>query len=552
MIENAILLYYQAINDGSVVVGKWIRDWYAYIVRGLEEKRFKLDLKKASRAVRFIERYCHHHEGPLAPGRIKLELWQRAMISVIFGIVDGDGHRQFREAYIVIARKNGKTLLASAIAAYMLYMDGEYGARVYFCAPRLEQARLCYDALYQMITKEPDMASGTKRRRSDLYYADSNSSAAPLAFSFRKSDGLNPTLVVCDENSSWPGEQGLKQYEVFKSAQGARKQPLILSISTAGYVNDGIYDELMRRSTAVINGSSKETRLAPFIYMIDDPDKWNDISELQKSNPNLGVSTSVDYLLEEINVAEGSISKRMEFKTKYANLKQNSSAAWVEMETLNRCRGEHLDPEQFRGCYCVGGIDLSLTTDLTAACIIVYKNGRYNVLTHFWLPSASIDDSAIEDALPYRAYIDRGFLSASGDHDIDHMDVYRWFVDMVERYELYPLWVGYDRYCASPLVQAMTAYGFHMDSVFQGENLTGIIGKADGMMKDGAINIGDNDLMAVHMLDACLKLNAENDRRKCIKIRKSAHVDGMHAMLDAICMLQVHADEIGQQLLNDG
>lgn len=151
--ENSILRYYQAINDGSVTVGKWIRDWYAYVVRGLQEKRFFYDHKKATRAIRFIERYCHHHEGELAPGRIVLELWQKAMISVLFGIMDDNGYRQFREAYVVIARKNGKTLLAAAIAAYMLFADGEYGARVYFCAPKLDQARLCYDALYNMILK---------------------------------------------------------------------------------------------------------------------------------------------------------------------------------------------------------------------------------------------------------------------------------------------------------------------------------------------------------------------------------------------------------------
>jgi phage terminase large subunit-like protein len=232
--------------------------------------------------------------------------------------------------FVEIGRKNGKTLLAAAIAAYMMYMDGEYGARVYMVAPKLDQSRLCFNAFQQMIMKEPELNDITKKRRTDIYVADSNSSAQPLAFSYQRSDGLNPQLTVCDEIASWPaGDAGNKQYEVLKSALGARKQPMLLSISTAGYVRDGIFDEIFRRSQAVIMGTSRETRLAPFLYQIDDANKWNDITELKKANPNLGVSVSVDYLLEEIAVAEGSLPRKMEFLTKMANVPQNSSCAWL-------------------------------------------------------------------------------------------------------------------------------------------------------------------------------------------------------------------------------
>src|SRR5699024_4571796 len=189
----------------------------------------------------------------------------------------------------------------------------------------LDQADIVYNAFWQMVEQEPELLALTKRRKSDLYVAETNSSVKKIAFNAKKSDGFNPHLTVCDENASWPAEQGKKQYEVMKSAQGARKQPLILSISTSGYVNEGIYDELFKRSTRFLRGDSRERRLAPFLYLIDDIEKWNDINELRKSNPNLGVSITVDYLLEEIAIAEGSLSKRMEFFAKYCNIKQNSS-----------------------------------------------------------------------------------------------------------------------------------------------------------------------------------------------------------------------------------
>ena len=296
--RNYILEYYQAINDGSVTVGHWIRDWYGIIVNGLQEKKFFFNQKKANMAIRFIQTFCRHHEGILAPGLIRLELWQKALLSVIFGIVDEDGYRVFREILIVMGRKNGKTLLAACLMAVILYLDSDYGKRVYTVATKLDQARLSYEALYQMIQKEPELADITKKRRTDLYIAETNSSAMPIAFSKKKTDGLNPSGAVCDELGAWQGEQGLRQYQVIKSALGARKQPMLVTITTAGYVSDGIYDEMIKRATAVINGTSRETRLAPFLSMIDDPDKWDDINEIQKANPNMGVSLTVDNMLE--------------------------------------------------------------------------------------------------------------------------------------------------------------------------------------------------------------------------------------------------------------
>ena len=264
---SPIWQYYTAIRMGNITAGKYIRQWYELIIKGLKEQSFFYSDKAYKRAARFIENFCHHHEGRLAPQLIRLELWQKAFLAVIFGILDANGKRQFREVLLVIARKNGKTLLAAAIAEYMTLFDGEYGARTYFCAPKLAQAGLCYNAFYQMIEKEPEISAMTRKRRTDIYCPDTNATAEPMAFSAKKSDGFNPHLAVCDEIAAWAGDAGLKQYEVLKSALGAREQPLILSISTSGYTNESIYDELIKRSTAVLNGTSKETKLAPFLYM---------------------------------------------------------------------------------------------------------------------------------------------------------------------------------------------------------------------------------------------------------------------------------------------
>ena len=549
--NNYILEYYQKIKDGTETAGRWIREWYALIVDGLQQKRFFFDQKKAIKVIRFCEMFCRHHEGPLAPQLIRLELWQKALLSVIFGILDENGDRQFREVFVEIGRKNGKTLLAAAIASYMMYMDGEYGARIYFVAPKLDQSRLCFNAFQQMIQKEPELSDLTKKRRTDIYVASTNSSAQPLAFSYQKSDGLNPLLTVCDEIASWTGDPGLKQYEVLKSALGARRQPLLLSISTAGYQRDSIFDEIFRRSTAVIMGTSKETRLAPFLYQIDDVDKWNDINELKKANPNLGVSIGVDYLLEEIAVAEGSLSRKMEFLTKMANVPQNSSCAWLTAQDVKKCFGHSMTLEDLRHSYALGGIDLSLAVDLTAAVIVIEKDGVSWFDVMFFMPANKVEEATARDGLPYEIYRQRGLLTVCGENTVDYHAVHEWFRTLEHDYEILPLKVGYDRYSAAYLVQDMEADGFSMESVSQGSNLTGVLIDMEGMIKDGRLRcIGDNDLMKVHLLDAALKFEEGTNRRRLIKMSPKAHIDGVAALSDAICMRHNYYEELSGQLSN--
>ena len=550
--KNYILEYYQAITDGSVTVGHWIRDWYKQIIDGLQEKRYCFNQKKANMAIRFIQTFCRHHEGALAPERIRLELWQKALISVIFGIVDEDGVRVFREILIIMGRKNGKTLLAACLMAVLLFLDPDYGKRVYTVATRRDQARLSFDALYQMIQKEPELAEMTQKRRTDLYIADTNTSAMPIAFSEKKSDGLNPSGVICDELGAWQGEQGLRQYQVMKSALGARKQPMLVSITTAGYINDGIYDEMIKRATAVINGTSRETRLAPFLYMIDDPEKWDDINEIRKANPNLGVSLTVDNMLEEIAAAEQSMSQAAEFKTKVCNIKQNATNAWLTAAEVNLCFSETGKTlTDMKHSYALSGFDLSMTTDLTALVILVQKGDTVWFFARFYMPKNRIDEATVRDGIPYRKYIEQGYLIPSGENNVDYHDVEKFYTELVRKYEILPQKNGYDRYSAAYLVQDLEGQGFHMESVSQGSNLTGVIVDTEGMIRDGTLKSAeDNNLMKIHMMDSALK-TYEDNRRRLVKVSSTAHIDGMAALLDAMTMRRNYYTEMEHLLRNE-
>jgi phage terminase large subunit-like protein len=384
-----------------------------------------------------------------------------------------------------------------------------------------------------------------------------------IAFNSKKSDGFNVFFCLNDEIEAWIGDSGLKQYEVISSATGSRTQPLIMSTGTAGYVNDGIYDELIRRATAFLKGrkigKEKERRFLPFLYIIDDVEKWDTREELEKSNPNLDVSVRWDYYKEQIAIAHSSLSKKAEFLTKFCNIKQNSSIAWLDFQDVEKAVKKdqdgspvHYRLEDFAGCYCVGGIDLSRTTDLTAAAIIIEKGGVNYCFVRFFMPQKRYDVAIDEEGVPYNIYKDKGILTISGENVVDYKDVFAWFFTLVKQYKIKPLKTGYDRYCAQYLVNDMKDAGFHMDDVYQGTNLTPILIEFEGKLKDGLIQIGDNGLLQAHFLNVAVDINMNDSRMKPVKIDRRAHIDGAVAVFDALTVKMKYYNEIGRLLENRG
>ena len=550
--NNYIFEYYQKIKDGSIVVGKWVLLLYEIIINNLEDGTYKFNQQKANRAIKFIEKFCRHNKGKLAPKLLKLSLWQKAFVSCLYGIVDESDKRIFREVALFVGRKCGKTLLAAAIISYEAYVDGEFGSEIYCIAPKLEQADLVFSAFEFTKDKSPDLAKRTRKRKSDYIIDATNTTIKKIAFNEKKADGYNPMLTVADEMSSWQAARGLKQWEVMVSGTGARTEPITLAISSGGYENDGVYDELFKRGTRFLMGESREKHLLPVFYMIDDPEKWDDINELRKSIPGMGASVPIQFLLDEIDTARESLSKKTEFLCKYCNLKQNSSMAWIDTQTIKKCFGDPLDIENFRSMYSIAGVDLSQTTDLTAGIILIEREGEIYVFAKFWMPAEKIDEAIARDGVPYNLYVQRGFLELSGENFIDYHDCEHWLVEMVEKYEILPLKVGYDRYCAQYLVQDLKGYGFQCDDVYQGDNLWGVLQEMEGLMKDGKVHCGDNDLLKMHLLNAAIKMNMERGRGRLVKMNTTSRIDGTAAMSDAFCVRQKFYGEIGEQLQNRG
>lgn len=548
--NNFIFAYYQAIVEGTEVVGIWVRLLYEKIVAGIDDGTYIFDQAKANKAIRFIEQFCRHNKGKLAPGFLKLDLWEKAFISTLYGIVDDKGKRVFREIALFVGRKCGKTLIAAAILTYEAYADGEFGSEIYCLAPKLDQSDLVYSAFEFNVTHAPDLMKRIKKRKNDYFIQSTNTTIKKIAFNEKKADGYNPMATICDECSSWPAARGLKQYEVMTSGTGAREEPITLSISSGGYVNDGIYDELFTRGTRFLLGEGDEQKLLPVFYMIDDVEKWDDINELRKSLPGMGRSVPVQFILDQIAIAHGSLSKKAEFICKFCNLKSNSSQAWLSAETVKKMCGEHFEMENFRSKYCVAGIDLSQTTDLTSACLLIEKDGELYVISHFWLPAEKLETAIAQDGIPYNIYIEKGVLTLSGENYIDYKSVYEWLVRAVQEYELLPLVVGYDRYSSQYLVQDLDGFGFKTDDVYQGDNLWGVLQEMEGIFKDGHVHIGDNDLLKIHLLNSAIKMSTERGRGRLIKLRQRDHIDGVAALADAFCVRQKFYSELSERLKN--
>lgn len=545
--------YKKAIADGTAQpIGQWMQKNFEYVENGLKEGRFFYDHKKAKLKIEYIQHFCPHVKG--FSGVVKLEPWQKYLIACIFGLVDAEGKRQFTEFPVVIARKQGKSYLSACLENAVLFTEPEPGMEIYNIAPRLKQANIIYETLCCQIDKVDSLRKKVKKRRSDIYYIDRNSYAEPIAFAHKTSDGFNPYCVIYDEFAAWAGEASLKMYGVMQSAGGARinNPPIHFACSTANYIDEGLYDYLMKRSTAVLNGTSSEKKLLPFIYMIDDPTKWDDLDEIRKAMPNLGVSCDVQFVKDELVKAKANNTDYLEFMTKLCNIKQNSSSAWLTASDVKKTACKRLDPEMFEGCFGVGGIDLSQTTDLTAASIVIQIDGIDYALTQFFMPYQSLKRLSDIEHFPYQKFADLGFLTVSGDHHVDYHDVVNWFDRMRTEYKINCCVVGYDRYSAQYLVDEMSKKGYLMDDVIQGTNLTPIIDEFGGRLKDGLFKAGTNGLLQAHLKNVALKKAANDNRVRPEKIDQQKHIDGFVSVIDALTVRQKHFEKFRYRLINKG
>ena len=455
---NPITEYYEAIRRGAIPACRRLRAVYKRLAYEVEHPgRYVFDSARAARPIEFIEKFCKNSKGEWAGQPVKLELFQKAFIQALFGFVDREtGLRRYREAFFLVARKNGKSTLLAGLALYMLTSDYEGGAECYTAATKYAQARLIFDEVHNMIKQNPDLSRHFRKRKNDLYFAPSMSIFKPLARNSDTLDGLNASFVCLDELH---GVRDRNLYEVLKQSQSARRQPLFVSITTAGTTRENIFDDLYNHACGVADGALTDPQFLPILYELDKRDEWTDPAAWMKANPALCAIKKLDDLAAKVERAKQEPHELSGVLCKEFNQRETVKSAWLSFADIDNAAT--FDLADFRGAYCIGGVDLSITTDLTCASLLFMKRGddRKFVTQMYFLPADNLIERVRQDKIPYDKWFDRGLLRLCAGTSINYSDVTQWFGDIVREYELFPAWVYYDSYSARYFVEEMQTQG---------------------------------------------------------------------------------------------
>lgn len=532
---NYIIKYNNAIQSGKIVVGEKIKRVYKKLAEDCKRKRgYSFDVKRASRAIYFIETFCRQSKGDMGKP-IKLELFQKAALQAIFGFVDKDGRRKYNEVLWIMGRKNGKSCLLSAIGLYMMLGDKEGGAEVDCVASKKDQAKIVFDEARNMVAQSPYLAKYIKKRRTDMYSPYNFGVFQPLSSDSNTLDGLNPHCGIIDELHSIKDRN---IYDVVKQGMSARKQPLLFQITTSGMNRNTIYDAQYEYAEKVLNGDVKDEHFLALIYELDSSNEWTDPDMWIKANPGLGPIKSKKTLTENVEKAKNDLAFRPTVLTKDFNLKNVSADTWLTWEQLDN--EETFEIEDVVNTYALGGCDLSATTDLTCATLLIRKRNdeKLYVLQHYFLPQERIDKLEVTTTkeAPYKTWADRGLLTLCQGSMVNYADVTAWFQEMRDKYKIDMWRCGYDRALAGYWAEEMCqVFGDSvMEKVVQGPiTWTAPMKELGAMLSDKMINYNNNPMLKWCLSNTGVKTSGTVEAIQPVKIQQNRRIDGMVSLLNA-------------------
>ncbi len=541
---NYITEYNNKIQSGEIVTSRRVKAVYARLAVACADTngQYIFDENLANRPIAFIERFCKQSKGEWAGQGICLELFQKAYIQALYGFVDRDtGCRQYRESFFLVGRKNGKTTMLAGLALYMLTSDGEGGAEVYSTATKYAQARLLFDEAHNMIKQSPALSKHFRKRKNDLYYDPAMAKFQPLARNSDTLDGLNASFVIMDELH---GVKDRNLYEVMRQSMSARRQAMLIMITTAGTVRECIFDDMYSYAASVADGALSDPHFLPILYELDDRSEWSDPVAWIKANPALGAIKKIDDLQAKVDRAKQNRNELSGVLCKEFNVRETVKTAWLSFDDINN--ESTFDLEEFRGAYCIGGVDLSITTDLTCASLLLMKHGsdKKYITQMYWIPADRLTERVQQDKIPYDKWYERGLIRLCTGNTINYSDVTAWFCEVVQKYELFPAWVYYDSYSARYFVEEMQMQGFNMVRCIQGAKTLSLPMQMLGAdLQAHKVIYGNNPV-----LKWCLtNTGVQTDRNgNIVPIKNQSpkqRIDGTAALLDCYVGLYEHYNE---------
>lgn len=548
MAVNYVRQYVRAIRAGTVTVSQPVRQVYERLDAEAADKScpYRFSAKLGDHAIRFIETFCRHYEGEHAGQLVKLELWEKAFIQTLFGWVDKKTRlRRFREFFLLVARKNGKSFLSACIMVYMLVADGEAGAQCVSIATKYDQAAIVYKTARKIIEQDADLSALVVPIIGGMEFKLTNSTMKALASKSKTLDGLNLHYCSCDELHA---QEDRNLYDVTKQGMKARKQPIFGTITTAGFAREGIYDELYEYARSVAMGTVADAHLLPVLYTLDDRAEWTDPDAWAKANPGLGTIKSRQQLADDVERAKHDPSCLPSLLVKDFNVQENASASWLPWAVLKNETVAEAD--YLNHTYAIGGCDLSATTDLTCATLLIRRpeDPQFYVLQQYFLPKARVEQVEHQGRkeAPYRLWAQQGWLTLCDGATVDYNDVTEWFVSMVQERDIRPLWVCYDAALSGYWVPQMTDMGFEMERIRQGPvTWTYPMKRMKGLFEDHRIVYQNNPILRWCLSNTAAKSSNQRgiDSIQPEKITANRRIDGTVSLLNAMTGYYNHEDE---------
>ncbi len=543
---NPIIDYYNKIETGEIVAGTKVKQIYKHLVQKIYKPigEFEYRAERANHAIEFIENFCKHSKGKWGGRPIELELWQQAFIAASFGFVHKiDGTRQYREVLLVVARKNGKSTIASGLGLYLQTADGEPGAEVYAVATKKDQAKLVWADAKRMVNKSPALRKRIKPLVSELRADFNDSTFKPLGSDSETLDGLNVHGALMDEIHAWKDKN---LYDVIVDGTSAREQPLIFMITTAGTIRESVYDMKYDEAVMLLNGLAdpdgyKDERFLPIIYELDKREEWMDENAWQKANPGLDTIKRRDTLRTKVNKAKSNAMLVKNLVTKDFNVPETTSEAWLTFEELNNTA--MFDVQQLKPKYGIGGTDLSKTTDLTAAKVIFMVKGDPHIYVNqmYWLPEELLEVRAKEDRIPYDLWHERGLLRVTPGNKVHPKFVTQWYLEQRNEHGIYLPWIGYDAWSAEYWVEDMKGHfgSEAMIPVHQGKKtLSGPMYNLKADLKANTIVYNNNPIDKWCLSNTAIEMDKNLNIQPTKTKNQRRRIDGTAALLNAYTILQ--------------
>jgi phage terminase large subunit-like protein len=548
---NPILEYWEQIESGKEIVSEKIKKTYKKIVYDLTDNasEYYYSPKRANHVIEFIENYCKHSKGKMGGQPVILELWEKALLATVFGFIDITGCRKYREAVLIVGKKNGKSLIASAVGLYLLVGDNEPGPEVYAVATKRDQAKIIWSEAKRMVKKSPALRKRIKPLVAELVSDFNDGIYKPLASDSDTLDGLNVHGVLMDEIHQW--KQGKALYDIMADGTTAREQPLVFITSTAGTIREDIYDQKYEEAERVINGyfdenGYKDEHFIAFIYELDNRKEWTDPACWKKANPGLGTIKSLEQLAAKVRKAQANPALVKNLVCKEFNIRETSSEAWLPFEVLNNTAT--FDLKELKPRYGIGGADLSSTTDLTAAVVIFMVPGDNHiyVLPMFWLAEDLLEQRVREDKIPYDLWIEQGLVRTCPGNKVHAKYVTEWFLEVQNELDIYIPWVGYDSWSATYWVEEMRGiFGKEsMVPVIQGKKtLSGPMKQLERDLESKLINYNNNPVTKWCLANTAKEEDKNGNIQPVKTSKRTKRIDGMAALLNAYTVLQDRLDE---------